>query len=153
MKTQNLFTQNLAEISVSYSHKVRPSEMITITSSQDAYDVFKQAFDEQLEYIEYFYMILLSRASKVIGYYQVSKGGLSGTVCDPKCIFQVALKCCACSIIVAHNHPSGNTKPSEMDIRLTKRLKEVGTLLELPLLDHIILTRDTYFSFADEGLL
>ncbi|MEN8249870.1 MAG: JAB domain-containing protein [Bacteroidota bacterium] len=81
-------------------------------------------------------------------------GGMSGTIADPKIIFQTALKASAASVILCHNHPSGNTKPSESDIRLTQKIKKAGSFLDLPALDHIIITEDSgYFSFADEGLL
>ncbi len=153
MNSIDLFHQNLAEIKVSYSHKIRPSEMKKISCSRDAYDALTTIWDGQLDHIEYFYIILMNRANKILGYYQLSKGGQSGTVADPKCVFQVALKCSANSIILAHNHPSGNLKPSEADIQLTRKMKEAGAFLELPVLDHIILSSESYFSFADEGIL
>lgn len=149
----NLFNAQLAEIKVSYSHKIKPSELKALTSSRDAYENLLSIWDDQLEHIECFYLLLLSRSNRILGYYQLSKGGISGTVADPKCIFQVALKCNASALILAHNHPSGNLKPSEMDIRLTRKLVEVGKLLELPILDHLILTPEAYFSFADDGLM
>ncbi len=96
-------------------------------------------------------MLLLSRANKVLGFHKVSEGGLSGTVADPKIIFQTALKANSCSIILGHNHPSGNTAPSEADISLTKKLKNAGEFLDLPVLDHIIVTSESYYSFADEN--
>jgi DNA repair protein RadC len=102
---------------------------------------------------EEFYILLLNRANRIYGYYLLSQGGTSGTVVDPKLIFSIALKCNAHGIILAHNHPSGNTKPSEADIQITKKVKEGGKLLEIDVLDHIILTSDSYLSFADEGLM
>ena len=103
--------------------------------------------------MEEFVILCLNRANKVLGYSKISQGGLSGTVADPKVIFQVALKSNASSIILCHNHPSGNTKPSDNDIQLTKKLKKAGEFLELNVLDHLIITSDAYFSFADESLL
>ncbi len=153
MNSIDLFHQNLAEIKVSYSHNVRPSDMMKVSCSRDAYDALLNCWDGQLDHIEYFYIILLNRANKIMGYYQLSKGGQSGTVADPKCVFQVALKCCAASVILAHNHPSGNLKPSEADLQLTRKMREAGAMLDLPVLDHLILTSETYFSFADEGIL
>ena len=91
--------------------------------------------------------------NKFMCYYQLPKSVQCGTVADPKCVFQVALKCCSASIILAHNNPSGNTKPSEADIQLTRKMKEAGNMLDLPVLDHVILSSETYFSFADEGIL
>ena len=107
----------------------------------------------QIEHREYFFILLLNRANKVLGVSTVSMGGMSGTVADPKIIFQTALKVSAASVILCHNHPSGNIKPSESDIRLTQKIKKAGSFLDLPCLDHIILTEDSYFSFADEGML
>jgi len=83
----------------------------------------------------------------------ISSGGVEGTVADPKVIFQVALKANASSIILAHNHPSGNIEPSEADIRLTRNLKQAGELLKISVLDHLILTSESYYSFADENMI
>lgn len=98
-------------------------------------------------------MLILNRANKVMCWYLVSAGGTSGTVVDPKIVFAVALKCHASAIIIAHNHPSGNLKPSQQDVDLTKKLYSAGKLLEISVLDHIILTTEHFFSFADEGLI
>jgi DNA repair protein RadC len=153
MNTTDLFHQNLAEIKVSYSHKVKPSEMTHITCSREAYQALVTIWDGQMDHIEYFYLILLNRHNKVLGYYLLSKGGLSGVVADPKCIFQVALKCCASSLILAHNHPSGHLKASDADLQLTRKLKEAGIMLDLPVTDHLIVSSEGYLSMADEGLI
>lgn len=89
----------------------------------------------------------------MLGWSRVSTGGLAGCVADPKVIFQLALKSNSSSLIVAHNHPSGNTEPSESDRKLTKKLKCGGEFLDLEVLDHLILTCADYYSFADEGEL
>jgi DNA repair protein RadC len=151
MNSIDLFNNHLAEIKVSYSHNVPPSIMRKISSSQDAYEAMINAWEGDTDYVEYFYIMLLNRANKIMGYYLLSKGGLSGTVADPKCVFQVALKCNAASVILAHNHPSGNLKPSDQDIKLTRKMKECGNILELPVLDHLIITSESYYSFADNG--
>lgn len=83
----------------------------------------------------------------------ISQGGLDGTVADLRIIFAIALKSLSTSIVVAHNHPSGNKKPSAADTKLTKKIKDAGELLDIQLLDHLILVENGYFSFADEGLL
>ncbi|MHC1707488.1 MAG: RadC family protein [Bacteroidales bacterium] len=153
MKTTDLFHQNLSEIQVSYSHKVLPSQMERISSSRDAFETLLRIYDGNTDYCELFYIILLNRNNKVMGYHQLSKGGLSGTVADPKCAFQVALKCCASAMIIAHNHPSGNPAPSEADTQLTKKFVDAGKMLDLFVIDHLIITSESYFSFADEGLL
>lgn len=122
-----------------------------ISSSADVYHLMKpELMDEP---IEHFYILLLNRSNHVIKKQLISKGGTSGTVADPKIIFKHALDSLANSIILVHNHPSGNLKPSEQDRRLTKKLKEVGDNLEVSVLDHIIFTDVAYFSFSDEGLI
>ena len=103
--------------------------------------------------IEQFKIMLLNRANKILGIFTVSTGGVAGTVADPKVLFAAALKGNASSIILAHNHPSGNLKPSEADRQLTNKLSQAGKLLDISVLDHLIITADEYFSFADEGLL
>ena len=102
---------------------------------------------------ESFYALYLNRANKVLGDHLISLGGVSGTVVDPKCVYQVALKAHASSLIVAHNHPSGNKEPSNADLEITRKLKEAGQLLDINLLDHIILLPEGYISMADEGML
>lgn len=102
---------------------------------------------------EEFWILLLSRSNKVIAKELISKGGLSGTVADPKVIFSIALQHQASSIILAHNHPSGNLKPSQQDIDLTKKLYQAGKILDIIVFDHLIITDDGFLSFADEGLL
>ncbi len=102
---------------------------------------------------EEFWILLLGRNCKVLSKELISKGGLSGTVADPKIIFHVALQHQASSIILAHNHPSGNLKPSQQDIDLTKKIFNAGRILDIGVLDHIIVAGQSYFSFGDEGLL
>jgi len=102
---------------------------------------------------EEFYILLLNRANEVIGKKQISKGGIAGTVADGKIIFNAALEKKASAIILAHNHPSGQLKPSEADKRLTKDLIQFGKFIDLQILDHLIFSDNNYFSFADEGLI
>ena len=102
---------------------------------------------------EEFWVIMLNRANYVTHKKRISQGGITGTVADPKVIFKEALDHLACSVILVHNHPSGNIDPSEADIRLTQKMKKAGSLLEIPVLDHLIFTDQAYFSFADESLL
>jgi len=150
---QNVFTSYLSEIQVSYKSKVKTSQMRQLASSKDAEEAFRSIWSENMEFYEEFYIILLNRANKMMGWYLVSQGGTSGTVVDPKIIFSVALKGHACGLLLAHNHPSGNVKPSQNDIDLTKKLVAGGKLLEIAVLDHIILSAENYLSFADESLL
>ena len=152
----NLFTQNISEVSVSYKNTVKASERPKISCSRDASRILRNYMEDgnlQMEHREYFFVLLMNRGNKVLGISTVSMGGMSGTVADPKIIFQIALKTSAASIVLCHNHPSGNLKPSESDIRLTQKLKKAGSFLDLPVVDHIIITEESYYSFADEGLL
>ncbi len=155
METTNEKKQwEVAEIQLSYKSNVKPSLRPKITSSRDAHEVLRQVWnDSVIELCEQFKVLFTNRANKVLGVFEVSTGGVSGTVADPKLIFAAALKACATGLILSHNHPSGNLTPSHADIELTKKIKEGGRLLEIQLLDHLILTSESYFSFADEGLL
>src|SRR6476620_5845958 len=122
-----------------------------ITCSTDIYDYIKPHLLDLPH--EEFWIILLNRANVVMKKTAISSGGVAGTVADPKIIFKHALENLASSIILVHNHPSGNRQPSSADISLTKKLKEAGSFLDLPVLDHLIYTDLGYYSFADEGLL
>lgn len=151
---QNIFSSNLAEIRVSYSSKVKATERRKITSAKEPEIILREIWTKDtIELREEFYILLLNRANFVLGWCQISEGGLTGTVCDPRLVFSIALKCHACSVILAHNHPSGNTQPSAADMQLTKNLYEGGKYLEIAVLDHLILTADGFYSFADEGLI
>ena len=144
----------VAEITVSYQPKFKASERPTVSSSKDVYNFFSHNWDNtRIEMIEQFKIMLLNRANKILGIFTVSTGGVAGTVADPKVIFAAALKGNASSIILAHNHPSGNLKPSEADRQLTNKLSQAGKLLDISVLDHLIITAEEYFSFADEGLI
>lgn len=122
-----------------------------ITSSKDAYEQIRSYLMDLPH--EEFWVLLLTRSNEVIRPVQISQGGISGTVADPKIIFKSALEHLASSMILAHNHPSGNLKPSEADKELTRRLVSSGKLLDIPILDHLIISEFGYLSFADEGLL
>jgi len=119
--------------------------------SKEAYDILKP-YMMDLNH-EQFWMICLNRNLEVIKVIQISSGGVTGTVADPKIIFKLALEQLSCSIIISHNHPSGNLKPSEADKKLTKILKDGADILDITFSDHIIFTDNGYFSFADENLL
>ncbi len=129
----------------------QPDKRIKINCSQDVYHCMKPfLFDEV---VEHFYIVLLDRNNQVVKLHKISSGGTHGTLADPKLIFKKALDYLASGLILVHNHPSGNFKPSEADKRLTQRLSEVGKSLEIPVLDHLIFTDASYLSFADEGLI
>jgi len=144
----------VAEIELVYKSKVKASARPQITSSKSAYEVLLKAWDEnKIEFVEQFKVLLLNRANKVLGIYEVSTGGITGTVADPRLIFVAALKSNSCSMILSHNHPSGNLKPSRQDKELTSKIKQAGELLDIKVLDHLIVTNEAYYSFADEGIL
>lgn len=125
-----------------------------VKSSDDAADFIRAQYKRgTIEAQEFFNVIYLDRKNSVIGYYRHSMGGVAGTVVDYRIIFAIALKSLSSGLIVAHNHPSGNLKPSASDINVTKRIKSIGELHEITLLDHIIVTKGGHYSFADEGML
>lgn len=126
-------------------------EMPTIKSSDDAYRILSPMMGDLPH--EEFWIVMLNRANKIITRYNVSKGGLTGTVIDVRLILKKALEVYAASMIISHNHPSGNLQPSDADRNITKKIKEASALMDIPVLDHIIVTDNGYFSFADEGLL
>ena len=126
--------------------------MIKVNCSADAEKIFRDIW-ENLNYKESFYVLYMNRANKVGGYHLISTGGLAGTVVDVRCIYQAALKTCASSILIAHNHPSGNNEPSDADMRITRKIRDAGKLLDISLLDHLILLPRGYTSMADEGIL
>ncbi len=150
----DLQNTKVSEVILSYKTTVKASERPQINTSIDVHRVLQSNWNyETIEFIEEFKIILLNRANRVLGIVPISIGGTSGTIADPKVIFVSALKCNASSIVLCHNHPSGNLKPSHADIELTKKLKNAGLFLDLPILDHIILTKDGFLSFADEYLM
>lgn len=121
-----------------------------ITTSKDVYELMRPSMMDLPH--EEFWMLMLNRANSVIKKELISRGGIAGTVVDSKLIFKTALENYACSIIICHNHPSGNLKPSEQDIKITKNIKEAGKIMEIQLLDHLIITERGFYSFADEGI-
>ncbi len=144
---------SFAEIKVSYVVPIKASKRTKITRSVDAEAVFRAIWSDNIELKEEFYIILLNRGNYVLGWHMLSQGGLAGTIVDLRLVFSIALKGLASGIVIAHNHPSGNPSPSSEDIKLTNRLKEAGKILEIPILDHIIITSEEYHSFADNGML
>ena len=122
-----------------------------ITKSHDAFEIFKSLMGD-LPYEE-FWILLLNKANRVLKKVRISEGGISGTVVDPKKIFQICLAQHTSSIILGHNHPSGNIQPSEADQRITNKIRDCGTMLDIAVLDHIIIGDDRYYSFADDGTL
>ena len=146
----NSFFQ-VAEIELTYKSKVKASDRPQIITSQNAFDIFLHNWSDQIEIQEEFNILLLNQANRVIGFYNVSKGGRASTIVDAKVIFAAALKGNCVSLVLAHNHPSYSLIPSLQDIELTKKLVAGAKLLDLKILDHLIITPVDYYSFADEG--
>ena len=137
-----------------YKNKVKPSERPLIKSAKECYELLFQTWDEnKIEFVKQFEVVLMNRAQKVLEIYELSNGVVTGTVADPKLVFTAALKANACNIILSHNHPSGNLKPSRADEELTKKIATAGMYLDIKVIDHIIVTSEGYYSFADEGRL
>lgn len=147
---KNLF--DVCEMDIAYYPEIKPKDRPQITNSEKTYNhIMKYVNRGEINYREVFLLITLDRKNGIIGIKEIGKGGMSAVIADIKLIFQTALLSHAESIIVAHNHPSGNLNPSDYDETLTKNLKGAGKFLTLPLLDHLIFDNDTYYSFADEG--
>lgn len=155
METTNTPAWSIAsEIELVYKSKVKASERPQIRDSKDAYDILLKVWNhDKIDLQEEFKVLFLNRANRVLAVYNLSSGGTTGTVCDPRLIFTAALKCNCVSMVLAHNHPSANLKPSRADEELTGKLKQAGTFLDIKVVDHIIISSEGYFSFADEGLL
>lgn len=138
----------VAEIQVSYS--TGDNDKIKITRSDDIYKLLVSHWNmETIEMQEVVKIVLLNRANYVLGIYELSKGGISNSTVDIKLLLSVALKSLASSIVLAHNHPSGNLKPSKSDFLITKKLKDACNILGIVLIDHIIVTKQSFYSFAD----
>ena len=146
--------KKVAEIELVYKTNIKASERPQICKVSDAVALLKSLWnDGKMDFVEQFRILLLNRANRVLGVVDISTGGVTGTVADPKLIFSAALKANACGIILSHNHPSGSLKPSVADEQLTAKIKEAGKYLEINVLDHVIVTSESYYSFAEEGLL
>ena len=126
---------------------------VKITSSETAEKYIRQFYGDDLEIFESFFILLLNRANETIGYAKISQGGIVGTVVDKKILLKYVVESLASGVILAHNHPSGNINPSEADLRITREIKELCNLIDSPVLDHVILTADSFYSFADNGKL
>jgi len=144
----------LAEIAISYKPLPTVTEPPVIITSLDAYAALQEFFSiETINLQEQFVVLYLNKAHRLIGGYRLSKGGITGTVADVRLILSVALKTLATAIILAHNHPSNNLRPSMEDEAVTRKIKKAADLMQIDLLDHLILSSDNYYSFGDNGLM
>ena len=156
METTVLNTEWLiaSEVELIYKSKVKASQRPQITSSYSAYQVALKAWDSnKIELLEQFKVLMLSNNNKVLGVLEASSGGITGTIVDLRIIFSALLKANATAFIVVHNHPSGKLAPSDADRQITRKIKEASNVLDIKLLDHLIVTEESYYSFADEGTL
>ena len=145
--------EDVPEIKIRYN-KSRKGFLGKVTNSKDSFEFLKKVFDSRtLQVQESIVVLYLNRANQILGYYKHSIGGITGTVADPRIIFATTVASASSGIILSHNHPSGNLTPSQADIDITRKIKEVGKLLEVQLLDHVIVTKAGYFSFAVDGLI
>ena len=126
---------------------------VKITNSKDAADYIRQFYNDDIGIFESFFILLMNRANNTIGYAKISQGGVTGTVVDSVILTKYAIESLSTGVILAHNHPSGNLKPSQSDIKLTEKIKKCLELFEISVLDHVILTENGHLSMADEGLL
>jgi len=143
------------EIAISYSGSLKTNLLPKITCSQSAAELaFEQWNKNDIALQETFKIMLLNNANKVKGIYEVSKGGITGTLVDVRILFAVVLKSLTTAIILMHNHPSGTLRPSEADKSLTRKIKNAALFFDVNVLDHIIVNPDgEYYSFADDGIL
>jgi DNA repair protein RadC len=138
-----------------YSIKKNQSEFPRqkISSSKDAEQFIRQFYGDDLEVYESFFLLLLNQANETVGYAKISQGGIAGTIVDVKIIAKYVVDTLSQAVVLAHNHPSGNIRPSQADENMTTRIKVTLNLFDCKVLDHIILTADNYFSFQDNGLI
>ena len=144
----------VSEIKLSYLPLVKPSERPRVVNHYDAYQLFLSTWDmTKIELYEQFKVMLLNRTNRVLGICTLTSGTSTATFMDPKQIFGVALKANAVELILAHNHPSGSLTPSTQDCESTKKVKLIGDYLGLKVLDHLIITAEGSYSFANEGII
>lgn len=142
----------VSEVELTYKNNVPYNQRQKISNSQGAYEILTNLFPENtMDYRETFIVLYLNRANQVLGYSVISQGGTSNTTVDIKMVIQTALLANASCIMLAHNHPSGNLRPSSDDNRITNRIIEAARLFAITVLDHIIITNESYYSFTDNG--
>jgi DNA repair protein RadC len=144
----------VAEVELIYRNETLPENRVKVFSSSTAYEVLKQCWDRnKIELVEQFKIILLDYRSNCLGISEISTGGMNSCPIDMKIVFATALKAKASRIIAAHNHPSGNPHPSNDDIYMTKKLVEAGKTIGIDVVEHMIVTPYSFYSFADNGLI
>jgi DNA repair protein RadC len=142
-----LFRLTKTQLNFSGSKKIRQSADAAIILQ----DIYQKAGN--IGIVESMYALFVNRSNQIIGYAKLSEGGIAGTVLDNTILFKYAVNCLASGIFLAHNHPSGNLNPSEADKKVTRSAVQAGQIMKIPILDHLIMTEGSYFSFADDGLI
>lgn len=158
MKKMDLFgpaNRGVAEVEISYINTVPQQSRYKISGVQAVKDLFRDVVfdDATIDYRESFYAVYANRKNEVLGFYCIGKGGVASTAVDIRLVMQAGLLLNASCFFVSHNHPSGTCLPSREDDNVTKKLKDAGKLMDMPLLDHIIIARDSFFSYSDSGTL
>jgi DNA repair protein RadC len=144
----------VSEVEIIYRNHVPYNERITVKQSHTAFKILRQSWDEnKIELLEQFKILLLDRKSNCLGISEISTGGTSSCIVDPKIVFATALKAKASGLVLAHNHPSGNLVASDADLALTKKLTDGGKLLDIAIIDHLIITAHDFYSFSDNGVM
>ena len=143
----------VSDINLTYSPKFKIKDLPRVKNSEEVAEVFRPYFKPFMQHREAFYIMCLNRNNKVLGVHLISIGGQSGTMVDPKLVFQTALLTNSASIVLAHNHPSGNKKPSYPDIEMTKKIVNGAKLLQIAVYDHIIMTEESYLSMNDDCIV
>ena len=154
IKERVLCSNLLAEVTATYKTKVPLKDQPKISNSFTSAQYFKSVWNQQtINYTESFVVCFVNNANNIAGWAQISSGGMSSVLADPRVIFSLGLSAGASGLILSHNHPSGKLTPSQADLDMTRKLVTLGKMLQIEVLDHIIITEDAYYSFADEGIL
>jgi len=145
---------NVSEVALTYKTKVKASQRPKLCTSKEVYDLLIKIYDEStIELKEFFKIVLVNQANKVLGVHNLSEGGIDGTYADVRQIMQIAILSNAVGIILSHNHPSGNIEASVQDRRLTAKVKQACDIMNIRLIDHVIVSTESYYSFTDEGII
>ena len=155
MKTIEETNNLVSEVQITYLNKISASDRLKVTKIDDCIRIFRSVsrYNANISLYECFYAMYLNRNNKVLSVMLISEGGTCGTVVDVKKILSPAILQNSSAIILSHNHPSGNTQPSEADINTTKKVVQAALLMDIKVIDHVILTEESFYSFADEGLI
>jgi DNA repair protein RadC len=145
----------VGELKAQYKRYISIEDHKALNSSQLVYEFSKNIpeLQEDIEYKESFYIFMFNNATKLVGYSKIGEGGLTATHVDIRVILQHTLLSCATAVIILHNHPSGQLRPSTQDKTITEKIRNALLLCDIQLLDHLIITKNAYYSFADEGIL